>query len=218
VDRWGLPVDLEGHDLEIVVRAEWKEGWVAGRLHRESLRRRPWGLRLHWAAVNPVIAYGMVRLGEPRPGERVHDPFCGSGTIPIEGALVEPEARWSGSDWDGSALFMTAENARAAGVELSLARGDAMRLPFARDSVDLVLGNLPFGRRSGSHRKNRHLYRAFLGGLARVLRGGGRAVLLTIERRLMLELLEGLPLELLDDRVLTHGGLSPRLYTLRRTG
>jgi 23S rRNA G2445 N2-methylase RlmL len=160
----------------------------------------------------------MVRLGAPRSGERAHDAFCGSGTIPIEGALVAPEARWSGSDWDGSALFMSAENARAAGVALPLLRGDAQRLPLVGGSIDLLLGNLPFGRRSGSHRRNRRLYRAFLREALRVLGGEGRAVLLTLERRLMLELLEGLPFELLDDRVLTHGGLNPRLYTLRAPG
>jgi 23S rRNA G2445 N2-methylase RlmL len=215
VDRWGFPVDLEGYDLEVVVRAEDDRCWAAGRLHRGSLRRRPWGVRLHPAAVNPLIAYGIVRLASPRAGESALDPFCGSGTIPIEGALHEPGALWAASDLDPRAIPMARANAGAAGVALRLARADAGRLPVRDASLDLVLANLPFGRRSGSHRRNRRLYRPFFREVARVLRPGGRALLLTLERRLVREVLGEVPLEVLSDRVLTHGGLRPRLYVLR---
>jgi putative N6-adenine-specific DNA methylase/tRNA (guanine6-N2)-methyltransferase len=215
VDRWKLPVDLEGHDLDIVVRAEGESCWVAGRLHRESLRRRSWGRRLHPAALNPLIAYGMVRLASPRGGEAVLDPFCGSGTLLIEGALREPGARWHGADHDPAALAMARDNARAADVELQLLRADARHLPAEDGSVGLLLGNLPFGRRSGSHTRNRHLYGAFFAEVARILSPGGRAVLLTLERRLVERVLSRTPLRAAEQRVISHSGLRPRLYVLR---
>ncbi len=48
-------------------------------LHRRDYRResRP-------GAVHPPVAAAMLRLAQPRPGERLLDPFCGTGTIPIE--------------------------------------------------------------------------------------------------------------------------------------
>jgi len=215
VDRHGWPVDLEGWDLNVVVRVEGQEAWIGGRLGRVSGRRRPWAVRIHRAGLNPLIAYGMARLAEPRPGERALDPFCGSGTLPIEAALWEPGVRWSGSDRDPKALAMARENAAAAGVALPLARADTRRIPLKTASVDLVVSNLPFGRRSGSHGRNRRLYVPFFEEIARVLRPGGRALVLTLERRLMEMVLRRTPLEAVSSRVVSHSGLLPRIYRLR---
>jgi len=215
VDRHGWPVDLEGWDLNVVVRVEGDEAWIGGRLSRVAGRRRPWAVRKHRAGLNPLIAYCMVRLAEPRPGERALDPFCGGGTLPIEGTLWEPEVRWSGSDRDPRALAMAQENAAAAGVGLDLARANTRRLPLRTASVDLVISNLPFGQRSGSHGRNRRVYVPSFTEIARVLRPGGRALVLTLERRLMEMVLKRTPLEVVSSRVVSHGGLLPRIYHLR---
>lgn len=215
VDRFGWPVDLETFDVEIFLRLEGERIWIAGRLPGDSLRKRAWHTRNHPAALNPVLGYAMVRLADPRPGQRILDPFVGGGTLPIEGALHEPGALWLGSDKGYGALEMASANALAAGVRLPLVQADARRLWARGRSIDFVLGNLPFGRRSGSHGCNRKLYGPFLRETARVLRPGGRALLLTLERRLMEELLDGGPLEEEDRRVVSQSGLHPRIWFLR---
>ena len=48
-----------------------------------SLHRRGYRLKKHPTALNPVIAASMIRISGWRKGTLV-DPFCGSGTIPIE--------------------------------------------------------------------------------------------------------------------------------------
>ncbi len=48
-----------------------------------SLHRRGYRIKKHPAALNPVIAAAMIRLSRWRNGVLI-DPFCGSGTIPIE--------------------------------------------------------------------------------------------------------------------------------------
>ena len=48
-----------------------------------SLQRRGYRTRKHPTALNPVIAAAMIRISEWKKGVLV-DPFCGSGTIPIE--------------------------------------------------------------------------------------------------------------------------------------
>lgn len=56
---------------------------------------------------------------------------------------------------------------------------DARRLPLRSGSVDVIVVDLPFGSRHGTYRTIQRLYPAFAREAARILRPGGRAVLLT---------------------------------------
>ncbi|NUS63405.1 MAG: methyltransferase domain-containing protein [Saccharothrix sp.] len=58
----------------------------------------------------------MVALAEPRPGDRVLDPFCGTGTIPIEACRgVVHNLRIVAGDRDVAALASAVVNADRAG-------------------------------------------------------------------------------------------------------
>ena len=90
-----------------------------------------------------------------------------------------------GCDLDDEQLQLAAVN--VAGVAkathgVQLLRGNAALqggLPLADGSVDKILTDLPFGKQFGSLEENRWLYPRVLMELARVLRVGGLAVLLT---------------------------------------
>ena len=57
---------------------------------------------------------------------------------------------------------------------------DVTSLPFRHDSIDVIVSDLPFGRRHGSKKVNSTLYPALLRDMGRVARvGSARAVLLT---------------------------------------
>uniref|UniRef100_A0A7S4BBR4 Ribosomal RNA large subunit methyltransferase K/L-like methyltransferase domain-containing protein n=1 Tax=Chrysotila carterae TaxID=13221 RepID=A0A7S4BBR4_CHRCT len=68
---------------------------------------------------------------------------------------------------------------QSAAARVELMQGDARRLPLLDESVDAVICDLPFGRMHGSEEENVTLYPAVVHELARVLRKGGKAVLLT---------------------------------------
>merc|ERR1711924_404374 len=59
--------------------------------------------------------------------------------------------------------------------------GDATAMSIPDQSVDLVVSDLPFGRRHGSVLENQTLYPQILLEVSRVLRPSGRVVLLTGE-------------------------------------
>ncbi len=122
-----------------------------------SLHRRPYYVYKHPAAINPVVATAMnIALGAP-PGSTVTDPFCGGGTIAIEGAL-RMRYRYVCVDWREDYIRGALENARNAGVEcmIHFIVADS-RTPCIDPKY--IVTNPPFGGRMRGYLKP--LYRSF---------------------------------------------------------
>jgi 23S rRNA G2445 N2-methylase RlmL len=152
------------------------------RLSDRTMRHRTYKLEHRPASLRPTVAAAMVRLAEVKPRHVVLDAMCGGGTLLAEylaavGKIRAEKPPALGGDLDAGAV-------RAAGVNLSklgatrLCRWDATRLPLAGESVDRVVSNPPFGKQLGTPESVGPLYRAALREYDRVLRPGGRAVLL----------------------------------------
>jgi tRNA (guanine6-N2)-methyltransferase len=167
--------------------------------------------RLPWST-NPVVAEVLVRLAKVRPGQRVLDPFCGTGTILLAVRRRTPGAQVIGTDHDPRALKIATTNGCR---RLAPATADALPLPDG--SVDRVVTNLPFGKQVGSHELNRTLYPAVLCELDRVLTAAGRAVLLTEDKRLLHNAIQRHPaLKVVRQRLLKYNGATPTAYVLTR--
>src|SRR5205823_1898046 len=80
-----------------------------------------------------------------RPGAAVLDPCCGSGTILIEAALLEPRLRVLGGDMDADRLADARRNGALAGVSLPLVVADVMDPAVHRGRIDRVVVNPPWG-------------------------------------------------------------------------
>jgi hypothetical protein len=166
--------------------------------------------RLPWST-NLVVAEVLVRLAKIRAGDRVLDPFCGTGTILRAVRRREPTARPIGIDHDPHALSLNPPPS-------PVIRASATALPLRPATIDRVIANLPFGKQVGSHRTNRILYPAVLQELDRVLTPNGRAVLLTEDKRLLRTALEQQRgLKLFRERLLRYNGATPTAYVLTRT-
>ncbi len=104
------------------------------------------------------------------PGSRVLDLGVGPGAGTVELARADPARRPVGLDLSAAMLRRARRRARAAGVELPLVRGDALRLPIRDAALDGVTGHsvlylLPDAA-------------AALAELRRALRPGGRVAFL----------------------------------------
>ncbi len=155
------------------------------RLSDRTMRHRRYKVAHLPASLRPTLAAAMVFLSQPRPGDRFCDPMCGAGTILIERAMAERYAGLWGGDWDPAALAAAQANIGPRHRPLTLHRWDATRLPLADASLDRLVTNLPFGKQMGSATENQRLYRHFFQEMARVVRPGGRAVLLTSQHALV---------------------------------
>jgi len=218
VRHYGWDVDLVGYDCDVRVYVTDDTALAGLRLSPEALHRRA-RVRHAAASLNATVAHAMCRLTQPTAGEVVVDPMCGAGTLLIERARLAEPALMIGGDVSVKPLEAAETNFDAAEVDAQLLCWDARRLPLARASVDALICNLPWGRRIGSHRSNRHLYPGFVRELARVLRPGGTAALLTQEKRLITRLLgrSSPPLQLLREDHLSLSGTHPAIYLVRRT-
>lgn len=167
---------------------------IAGlRLSDITLRNRTYRRISLPAALKPTIAAVMVRLSRPQAEDIFLDPMCGSGTIPIERALAGRYALILAGDSDPEAVAATRDNVGRRYQPIEIRQWDARSLPLEAGSVSVIACNLPFGKQIGTERGNRVLYPALIEEWTRVLRPGGRMVLLASDRALLVRALERHP-------------------------
>jgi len=189
-ERTGLPEDPDDGELYLRVRRAGPpapDGWEAlVRLSPRPLSARSWRTFNLPGALNGTIAAAMVELSRPRASDRVLNLMCGSGTILVERLARGRPALVAGCDLDPAALAGASANldaARLGGAAL-LACMDATALALRDGSFRVLLADLPYGHRMGSHQANAALYPAVLAEAARVTEPGGVMVAVTHELRL----------------------------------
>jgi tRNA (guanine6-N2)-methyltransferase len=141
--------------LSLRIHAVGSEATIAVRIGEAPLHRRAYRVASRPGALHPPLARALALLVGLRPGLTLADPFCGTGTIPIEAKIACRDLQVSGSDLDPAAVAAARRNADAAGVELELATRDAADLMAA----DRMATNPPWGsavRRAGRARHDFH--------------------------------------------------------------
>merc|ERR1712156_439820 len=174
----------------------------------------------------------MVKLADIKKGEVLYDPMCGVGSIPIEAASMEnlnPLCLSIGSDNYAKCIesfrdnYRTFERADCRLNSIQAALMDVKNLPFRNGVVDVVITDMPFGKRIGTKELNRELYGSFLTELGRVVKSGGegRAVLLTSDKQAMSNALSskinGMLWKKVHERMINHGNLRTKVYLLKRS-
>ncbi|MCI0457539.1 MAG: RNA methyltransferase [Gemmataceae bacterium] len=172
----------ENASVEIWLTIQGATAVCGLRLSDRTMRHRTYKSEHLPASLRPTVAAAMVRLAEIKPSQVVLDPMCGAGTLLAE-VLQRPwrpgngPVQVWGGDRDPGALRAAESNLRRLGQTV-LTRWDATRLPLPNQSVDRIVSNPPFGKQLSRPEEVGPLYREVLRELDRLLRSGGRAVLL----------------------------------------
>ncbi|KAF7661710.1 hypothetical protein LDENG_00255530 [Lucifuga dentata] len=222
--------DMTKFDIEVLLNIHNEEVVVGIALTEESLHRRN---ITHFGptTLRSTLCYGMLRLCRPQESDIILDPMCGTGAIPLEGAIEFYRSFYIAGDNNDMAVNRTLNNichiqkqrgdkGSASGLPIDTVRWDLCSLPIRSSSVDIVITDMPFGKRMGSRKKNWDLYPSCLREMARVCRpGSGKAVLLTQDKKCFTKALTrmGGLWRRLHTVWVNVGGLHAAVYLLKRT-
>lgn len=145
------------------------------------------------------------------------DPFCGTGSIPIEAALLG--LRTIASDVDPAIVAGADRNVASLTLhqQIDLRHLDARSWSGSGLRFDAIVSDLPYGRSASIKGAVRgDLYRSFLDVAAEILRPGGRAVLMAAEGTIPI------PPACLEAVArfseVVHGSLTREVVVLEKTG
>ncbi|KAJ7999210.1 hypothetical protein DPEC_G00213090 [Dallia pectoralis] len=186
--------DMTKFDIEVLLNIHNVEVVIGIALTEESLHRRNIS---HFGptTLRSTLCYGMLRLCRPQASDVILDPMCGTGAIPLEGAIEWEQAFYLAGDNNGMAVSRTVNNichiqekrlekGSTPGLPIDTVQWDLSLLPMRTSSVDIIITDMPFGKRMGSRKSNWDLYPSCLREMARVTRpGSGKAVILTQDKK-----------------------------------
>uniref|UniRef100_A0A7N8XEV4 THUMP domain containing 3 n=1 Tax=Mastacembelus armatus TaxID=205130 RepID=A0A7N8XEV4_9TELE len=223
--------DMTKFDIEVLLNIHNEEMVIGIALTEESLHRRNIS---HFGptTLRSTLCYGMLRLCKPQASDIILDPMCGTGAIPLEGAIEFTDSFYIAGDNNDMAVNRTVNNichiqkrragkSSASGLPIDTVRWDLCNLPIRTSSVDIIITDMPFGKRMGSKKRNWDLYPSCLREMARVCRpGSGKAVLLTQDKKCFAKAISrmGGLWRKLHTVWVNVGGLHAAVYLLKRTG
>ena len=225
--RTATPVRL--NDPDTLIRVDLSDDHMTiGRL----VTRTPLDQRYQWiyrprVTLSTVAAAAALRIAQslrdPTTPAVLLDPFCGSGTIPLEAAQDrELWHRIHASDIAPEAVAGVRANLAANGAASSVAvrRADATELPrYYRDhGINTIVCNPPFGVRLGRRLDFGAFYGALLVGAAAITEPGSVLVLMSSRRRGRLNAVinRQTDWELMSVHLIETGGVFPGIFALRR--
>ena len=173
-------VNLTNPDTEIRLLLS-EELWFVGKrlfeVNRNQYEKRKANYRPFFLPISmhPRLARCMVNLSEVRPGDRLLDPFCGTGGILIEAGLIGVKV--VGSDIQKWIAEGCKKNLSCYGIdEYEVEHADVGEIDIF-GKVDAVVTDFPYGRASTTKKEPiEKLYkRAFLS-ISNVLKSGKKLV------------------------------------------
>lgn len=215
------PVRLDAPDVEIHVLLSSRivGGPVLARVDRKAFEARHVRHRPFFSPVvlHPRTARALVNLARIRPGDRVLDPFCGTGGLLLEAGLVG--ARVWASDIDPRMVAGTRLTLEHFGIgNLVAEERDVGEAPeFVGVPVDAIVSDPPYGRSATMAREEaRRLYGRFFSAARQALKQGGRLVAGFPRRAFVDEPRAGFALEEAHD-MRVHKSLTRTFGVWRRT-
>jgi tRNA (guanine10-N2)-dimethyltransferase len=123
-------------------------------------------------SLHPKLARALVNLSRVKEGDLLLDPFCGTGGILIEGAMIG--SRIVGSDVSGGMVKGCKKNLEASGHDGMVFESDISDIASHVAAVDAIATDPPYGRSASTGGEDiRDLYERSFVTFKKVLKKGG---------------------------------------------
>jgi tRNA G10 N-methylase Trm11 len=141
--------------------------------------------RLHAGELSPQLAWLLCLAGKPGPGETTIDPFCGYGSIPEAALKHFPIKKLYASDTDDRCVKIVRSKPGLKTDRCEIRRADVFSVSdfLPKEGVDVIITDPPWGMYRETKIPLEKFYEDTLALFSRLLKGGGRAVVLTAARR-----------------------------------
>lgn len=172
-------IDLDEPDnrLYVLISDRCYLGLLEVKVDKDALKSREVKNRPFFSPISlePRYARALINLARAEPNSRLHDPFCGTGGILIEGGTMGIEV--SGGDIDSEMVEGSRENLDEFDVQGNLKVGDLEdTIP---SDIDCIVTDPPYGRAASTSGESiEQLYnRLFLAAEKNLIQGGHLAVI-----------------------------------------
>ena len=153
-------------NINYVAKLLWKA--EKGRfLQREPIKKPAF----HPTSLKPKLARLLVNLSRAKPKQILLDPFCGTGSVLIEAAILNCKA--IGIDIDAKMISGSKTNLNFYKLNAKLMQGNALELQklFKKNSIDAIATDPPYGRSTFVGAKSlKTLYKDFFSSAHAVLK------------------------------------------------
>ncbi len=173
----GVDLHSPASEIRLVFSDKVHIGRLLGSVDRASFEKRKnrYMPFIYPASIHPKFARASVNLTEVRMGERLLDPFCGTGAIVLEAALIGCEA--IGSDVSERMIDGATRNLAHSRAAANMHRCDIGDVPRIVGKVSGVATDLPYGRSTSTGGEGLPaLYERAFEAFHEVLEPGGRLV------------------------------------------
>ncbi len=140
--------------------------------------------------LRPELSNMLCLLSEPSKEDIFLDPFCGSGSIPIERARAFPYNQVLAGDIKPEIIDALRKRVRDFRKKITIGRWDAVNLQTFKDSsVDKIVTDPPWGIHSGKNLSLKDFYNKMLKEFNRILKPDGIIVILVSQQINMEEII-----------------------------
>ena len=180
-ETFGYQVNLNQPNLEVFVH--WNDDFLTIGL---PVTVKPLSQRsyLKHIAVRSTVCCALCMAVDLAPNDVVLDPMCGAATILVEAVKQFNSHLVFGVDSDLSQLNIATENLQLSNTEskVFLIQGDSQKELLKPDLFDVILCDVPFGRKFGTADQIETLLESVVKSMDKVLKPNGRVAILISEK------------------------------------
>jgi tRNA (guanine10-N2)-dimethyltransferase len=163
------------YEIRVIISKRAHIGLVKAKIPRSSFEERKVQNRPYFSPVSlhPRLARALVNLSRVKIGERLHDPFCGTGGVLMEASLIGAKA--TGSDIDSKMVSGCLENLNKFKIDdVEIFQSDIGEIPDMIPKVDAIATDPPYGKSATTNREGMNsLYKRAFTSFSQVLKNGG---------------------------------------------